>query len=82
MLRPLCLGLTVLAASACIRMPPSTGAAPVAKKAPTDDDLLLPPFELKPEWSGPCARAETVDVDRRDRREVPGDEREDAGRDD
>jgi hypothetical protein len=42
-------------------MPPATGPAPapVAKK---EDPTVVEPFQLKPDWSGPCARAETVDV--------------------
>jgi hypothetical protein len=43
-------------------MPPTTGPAPVAAKAPVEDDTVMAPFELKPEWQGPCARADLVDV--------------------
>src|SRR5579863_6678513 len=54
--------ITALAGAACIRMPPATGPehAPVAAKP---DPTTLEPFVLRPEWQGPCARAETIDVD-------------------
>src|SRR5262249_247483 len=55
-----CVLLAVFAA--CIRMPPSTGPAPVAVKAKVEDDTTLAPFQLKPEWEGPCERADPVDV--------------------
>ena len=32
------------------------------KKEPVDENITMAPFELKPEWSGPCARADVVDV--------------------
>ncbi|HVZ74999.1 MAG TPA: DUF5010 domain-containing protein [Polyangia bacterium] len=46
----------------CIRMPPMTEtvAAPVVAK---EFEPITAPFELKPDWTGPCARAEAVDVD-------------------
>jgi hypothetical protein len=55
-------GLALAGAAGCIRMPPATAPAPVAK-APPADDTTVEPFRLKPEWDGPCARAEVVDVD-------------------
>src|SRR5258706_16385034 len=38
---------------------PQASAAPAAPL----DESGLGPFQLKPEWSGPCQRAEKVDVD-------------------
>jgi hypothetical protein len=52
----------VLGALGCIRMPPSTGPAP-APAAPPEDHATLVPFALKPDWTGPCARADKIDVD-------------------
>jgi hypothetical protein len=43
-------------------MPPTSGPAPVAAKAKVEDDTVMAPFELKPEWQGPCDRADPVDV--------------------
>ena len=46
----------------------ATSAGPVASatgtrpKSPPIDETDLGPFKLKPEWSGPCQRAEVVDV--------------------
>jgi hypothetical protein len=62
MARPPLLLLPVIALSACIRMPPMTGPAPVAAKPKAEDRTVVEPFVLKPEWDGPCARAEVVDV--------------------
>jgi hypothetical protein len=39
-----------------------TGPAPVAAKTQQEDRTTVEPFKLKPEWEGPCARAELVDV--------------------
>jgi hypothetical protein len=53
-----------LLGASCIQMPPATGpatTAPVAQKQ--GDPTIVEPFKLKPEWDGPCARAEAVDVD-------------------
>jgi hypothetical protein len=55
--------LSLVFAAACVRMPPATGPAPTPVVAKKEDHTVVAPFELKPEWSGPCARAETVDVD-------------------
>src|SRR3954465_4649740 len=52
----------VFACASCIRMPPATGPAPVVAKAPQDDGTTYAPFKLKPEWTGPCARADAVAV--------------------
>jgi len=49
------------AVTACIRMPEVTGPAPVAP-ARKEASTTVEPFELKPDWAGPCARAEAVDV--------------------
>ena len=49
------------AVTACIRMPEVTGPAPVAT-AQKEDPTTVEPFKLKPDWEGPCARAEAVDV--------------------
>lgn len=51
----------ILLLCACIRMPATTGpaTAPVAAKK---DETVVEPFELKAEWSGPCARSEAIDV--------------------
>jgi hypothetical protein len=46
---------------ACVRMPPATGPAPAAV-AKQEDRTTVEPFKLKPEWDGPCARAEVIDV--------------------
>jgi Domain of unknown function (DUF5010) len=45
----------------CIRMPEVTGPAPVAV-VQKQDTTVVAPFRLKPDWDGPCARAEVVDV--------------------
>ncbi|HEX4405783.1 MAG TPA: DUF5010 domain-containing protein [Polyangia bacterium] len=49
-------------ATGCIRMPEVTGPAPVAA-VHKEDATVVAPFQLKPDWDGPCARAEIVDVD-------------------
>jgi Domain of unknown function (DUF5010) len=45
----------------CIRMPEVTGPAPVAA-VHKENATVVAPFQLKPDWDGPCARAEVVDV--------------------
>ena len=52
----------LVAGAGCIRMPVLTEAAPLPA-AHQEDEPTVAPFELKPEWAGPCARAEVVDVD-------------------
>ncbi len=60
----LALGPCLLASgAACVRMPAAAAPAAVAQAAPKEDEPLVAPFKLKPEWEGPCARAELVDVD-------------------
>jgi Domain of unknown function (DUF5010) len=54
--------LVFLVPASCIRMPPASGPAPVVVKKAADDDTAIAPFKLKPEWEGPCARADVVDV--------------------
>lgn len=57
----LLLSLSILAGAGCIRMPEiKTTQAPAAK--PKDPLPVMEPFALKPDWTGPCARAEAVDV--------------------
>jgi hypothetical protein len=46
----------------CIQMPPATGPTTAAPVAQREDRTTVEPFKLKPEWDGPCARAEAVDV--------------------
>jgi hypothetical protein len=47
----------------CVRLPPTTGPAPAAVVKKEEEHTIVAPFELKPDWDGPCARAETIDVD-------------------
>jgi Domain of unknown function (DUF5010) len=47
----------------CVQLPPTTGPAPAAVAKKEEAHTVVAPFELKPDWDGPCARAETVDVD-------------------
>jgi Domain of unknown function (DUF5010) len=48
--------------AACVRMPELKGPAPVTAAAKVETTTLAP-FELKPDFAGPCARADVVDVD-------------------
>jgi hypothetical protein len=63
-LLPLALALAtfglLVTSGACIRMP--TLKAPVVASAPKDPMPTNGPFKLKPDFNGPCARAESVDV--------------------
>jgi hypothetical protein len=54
-----CALLAALAAG-CIRMP--VLSAPAAVSAPKDPTPTYGPFKLKPDFEGPCSRADVVDV--------------------
>jgi hypothetical protein len=46
----------------CIQMPVSVGPSSAAAPEKKEERTTVEPFKLKAEWNGPCARAETVDV--------------------
>jgi hypothetical protein len=47
----------------CVIVPETPGSAVAPKDAPVASHPETPsPFRLKPEWQGPCARTDTVDV--------------------
>ncbi|HEX3697844.1 MAG TPA: DUF5010 domain-containing protein [Polyangia bacterium] len=55
-------GGLLVAAAGCIRLPPVTASsAPVA--VPKEFIPVEAPFQLKPDFDGPCAHAEVIDVD-------------------
>jgi hypothetical protein len=59
----LVLGSSLLGTVAgCIRMPTLNGPAPAPATVRKEDVPTDAPFKLKPDFAGPCARAEIVDV--------------------
>src|SRR4051812_6094727 len=62
-MRPLQPIVWAVVGAACIRMPALDTLPPRAAAAPApEESTTYEPFQLKPDFAGPCARAEVVDV--------------------